>query len=390
MSLSVLSLSQLYPGVATPTEGVFVHQRLSSLPPEIDVRVWRLPPWFPFLRPRRGPPTETVGALSVESVPFLYAPGLFKGRDGHCLWRALRERSPGDADVIDAHFAFPVGWAAVRFARAHDLPVVITLRGTEPRYAADPARRARILEAVRSADRLIAVSTSLADFAVELGADPTRITVVGNGVDAERFHPGDPAPARQRLGIDSDAKVLLTVGGLTERKGVARVLEIMPRLLDTNPSLVYVVAGGGGPEGDETARLHAMTRKMGLTKHVRFLGNVAHADLPDVYRAADAFVLATRNEGWANALQESVATGLPTVATDVGGNREVLHDGAAGQVVPFGDAAALTDATLHALSGAIDRDAVAAIGQARSWTRVGRETADVLLDAAGRTAEVHP
>ena len=386
MSVRVLSISQLYPGSSTPGQGIFIHRRLQGLPDAHRVRVWRVRPWFPLLRSSSVPSREEVDGTPVEDVPFLYLPGMFKGMDGSMLLRALRRRPTDGIDVLDAHFAYPTGWAAVRLGKERGLPTVVTLRGTEEPYSKDPARRRRIEETVRDADRVIAVSSSLARLAVECGADPDRVRVVGNGVDPIRFVPADDGQrraARARLGLPADASVLLTVGGLAERKGVGRVIDLLPRLASSRPSLIYLVAGGGGPEGDERAALERRAQDLGVEDRVWFLGQLPPDELPQVYQASDAFVLATRNEGWANALHEAIACGLPSVATDVGGNREVLGDGAAGILVPFGDADALREAIEGVFDGALDPGTVAAIGRSRTWSIVGEETAQVFRAARG-------
>lgn len=389
--LRVLSVTQLYPGAATTGDGVFIHQRLKALPEALAVRVWRVRPWFPIVRTADRPSTEMVEGIPVEDVPFLYVPGMLKGLDGPGLLRALRKRPTGDVDVIDAHFAYPTGWAAVRLGKERGLPVVVTMRGTELPYSQDPTRRERLKEALAGADRIIAVSSSLAELARELGADGEKVTVVGNGIDPDRFGlptPEQRAAARQRLDVSADATVLLTVGGLTRRKGVQRVIPefaglVHDRSMSKASSLLYLVAGGGSAEGDDLATLRAIARSHDVEDRVRFLGRVEHRDLPDVYHAADAFVLATSNEGWANALHESIATGLPTVTTDVGGNREVLGHGAVGTVVPLDDADALRRAIRAALEEPSDRAAIAAFGGSRTWAAVGEETAAVLRSAAG-------
>lgn len=384
MSVAVLSITQLYPSAATPGEGIFIHRRLRSLSAAHRVRVWRARPWFPVLRSGSVPRNEDVEGIPVEDVPFLYVPGILKGMDGSLLLRALRRRPTEGVDLLDAHFAYPAGWAAVRFGKERGLPTVVTLRGTEEPYSKDPTRRRRIGEAVREADRIIAVSSSLARLAVDFGAEPERVCVVGNGIDPDRFCLADDGVrrgARTRLGLPADARVLLTVGGLTARKGVGRVIDVLPRLASSFPSLIYLVAGGGGPEGNERAALERRARTLGVDDRVWFLGHVSPDAVSEVYHAADAFVLATRNEGWANALHEAIASGLPAVATDVGGNREVLGDGEAGLLVPFGDADALEAALEQVLSGVLDPKTVAAYGRSRTWSIVGKETAEVFRAA---------
>ena len=379
--MRVLSTATIFPGSATPGQGVFIKERLRGLPGNVQREFLRLRPWFPGLswarrdRARFAPPSEMVDGIEVHDRRFFYLPGLMKQRDGDFFATGLRrfvEDRRGDFDLIDAHFAYPAGYAAVQVGRELDLPVCVTLRGTLASYASD-ARREKLVATLEGADRIIAVSQSLADLADELTGRDLGVRVIGNAVDRSRFSAGDRAAARARLGLESEGPVLLTVGGLVPRKGVHRVLEVLPAIVEEHPGLRYLVAGGGGVEGDSGAMVREQIDNSGLAAQVELLGAVPHAELADYYRAADLFVLATSNEGWANAIQEALACGCPVVTTDVGGNREVVGADAHGIVVPFGDPDALRDALRAALESDFDRAAISAWGGRRDWQDVGRE-----------------
>jgi glycosyltransferase involved in cell wall biosynthesis len=338
-------------------------------------------PWFPLqglirrLRPHYRPPAprrEVQDGVDVYHPRFLAVPGLMRGMDGAMLALACRRlvrrlcRDRG-VDLIDAHFGYPDGYAAVRLGRWLGKPVTVTLRGTEPRHSRTPGIRPRLLRTLREATRLISVSDSLRRVALELGAPAGRITVVGNGIDTRKFHPEGRAASRERLGLDPDARVLVTVGGLCERKGFHRVIELLPALRRRLPDLHYLVVGGPSPEGDWSARLREMAARAGLEHCVHFLGPLSHDRIRTVLSAADLFVLATRNEGWANVILEAMACGIPVVATDVGGNREVVASAQLGEVVPFGDADALRRALERALAREWDRRAIVEYARANSW-----------------------
>ena len=98
---------------------------------------------------------------------------------------------------------------------------------------------------------------------------------------------------------------------------------------------------------------------------------------------ADLFVLASRSEGWCNAIVESLACGCPVVATDVGGNREIVNDAGLGRLVPFGDREALCEAVCGALAAEWDRRRIAEIGGRRDWQQVARECVDVFQSVLG-------
>ena len=389
--MHVLSVTPLFPSSAAPAPGVFVKERLKNLPSDVRTTVVRCRPHFPlvgFLKPHLGrsfPAFETVEGLPVHDLRFPYVPGAFKAQDGDRLGRALIafvERHGADFDLFDAHFTHPTGCGAVIAAARFGRPTVITERGTIGSYLGD-GRRGKMRAALLAATRLVAVSESLARIMREVAGKDLDVRVIGNGVDAARFAPGDCAQARRALGLEGRGPVLLTVGGLVPRKGVMRVIEILPEILAKHPEAVYVVVGAGGAEGDYEAACRAAVGAKGLEGSIRFEGAVAPAALPDYYRAADVFCLSTTNEGWANVLQESLAVGTPVVTTDVGGNREVVGSPDHGIVCRPADATALCDALLAALGTRWDRSAISAWGRRRDWRDVGLEVEAVFREALG-------
>jgi glycosyltransferase involved in cell wall biosynthesis len=228
---------------------------------------------------------------------------------------------------------------------------------------------------------VIAVSESLAKWAESAGLHRGRVHVVGNGVDTDRFAPLDREWARQDLGLPAAGPVLVTVGGLTERKGFHRVIECLPQLRERWPGLQYLICGGASGEGDWRQRLEYQVDQLDLRDCVHFLGMIEPERLKEPLSAADAFVLATRNEGWANVLLEAMACGVPVVTTDVGGNRQVVSDEQVGLIVPFGDPKALMDGIDRALSRNWDRQLIRSYAEANGWaTRI--ETLVRLLESA--------
>jgi len=171
--------------------------------------------------------------------------------------------------------------------------------------------------------------------------------------------------------LPQDAKVLVSVGGLVERKGFHRVIELLPDLVALFPDLHYLVVGGACPEGDLTQFLKDMVARLGLGERVHFLGAIAPEALHKPLSASDVFVLSTANEGWANVFLEAMACGLPVVTTDVGGNAEVVCDESLGSITPFGDANALQSAIAAALAREWNSERIIEYACENSWdTRV--------------------
>jgi glycosyltransferase involved in cell wall biosynthesis len=286
-----------------------------------------------------------------------------------CFPLLLRLRKSFRFNVIDAHFAYPDGYAATLLANWLRIPATITLRGTEVPLSRYPARRVRMLKALRHARRVFSVAEALKSHVVAMGADADKIGVVGNGVDISKFHPVDRVEARRQLGLPEDANVLVSVGGLVERKGFHRVIDVLPRLLHRYPNLHYLIVGGASVEGDISMQLKEQVRNLELCDQVHFLGSLAPEELKVPLSSADVFVLATRNEGWANVFLEAMACGLPVVTTDVGGNSEVVCREELGMIVPFGDAEALHDGLITALAKSWDRKLIVDYALENDWEK---------------------
>ena len=183
------------------------------------------------------------------------------------------------------------------------------------------------------------------DVLARIGVPRSKLTLLGNGVDLARFDPARADKARitelrRELGAGADDVVCGVVGRLVWEKGYRQVFEAAAMLRARAPQIVVAVVGPIDPEKADAvgnADIEA-ARAAG----VRFLG--FRADVDDLYAVMDVYVLASHREGLPRSAMEAAAMGVPIVATDVRGCREVVDDGATGRLVPREDAAALASA----------------------------------------------
>ncbi len=373
--MRILTFSSLYPNRAMPNFGIFVENRLRHLvgSGEVDVRVVAPVPWSPgrqkwlrgYGRWAEVPRREVRHGLEVLHPRFPRLPRYGLATQALLMAAgtlgAVRDLRAGgfDFDLIDAHFYFPTGVAALLLGQWLDRPVVITARGSDlnlyPRRY--PVIRRMIAAAGRRAAASIAVSTPLAETLCALGVPPARVHVLRNGVDLEQFRPIDPFLARQRLGLRGP--LLASVGHLIERKGHHLAIEALTLL----PECRLVVAGAGPERGT----LAALASRLGVADRVRFLGEVAHGELATVYSAADLLVLASSREGWANVLLEAMACGTPVAAAPVEGVAELVTTAAAGGVLRERSAPALAETVRAILADPPSRAAVRRHAEAFSW-----------------------
>lgn len=377
----IVVFSSLFPSSIQPGAGLFIRERMFRVARQLPVTVVSPTPWFPLqnlirrFKPhfRPGAPThESQSGIDVWFPRFLSAPGVFKKFDGLmmalcALPRLHRLKKTSQLDIIDAHFAYPDGYAASLLSRWLKVPFTITLRGTETRHIQDQRFAGLLLQAVSQAAQVFSVSESLRQLLISHGANPQQVEVVGNGVDTSRFMPHDQVACRKALGIPAQAPVLISVGGLVPRKGFHRVIEVLPQIRKHYPDLRFLIVGGASAEGNYRPELEQQVKTLGLEECVSFLGPKQPDELSSILSAADVFVLATSNEGWANVFLEAMACGLPVVTTDVGGNKEVVSDDSLGIVVPFGDSEALRQAIASALQRTWDKEQIRRYSEQNAW-----------------------
>lgn len=180
-------------------------------------------------------------------------------------------------------------------------------------------------------------STEAALLGTEYGKVCAPITVIGNGVDLERFRPptiGERAEARARLGFEEDDRVALFIGHEFDRKGLPAVMEALSRV---GPRIKLLVVGGSE---DMIAHAHAHASNLGAGERVVFAGE--HGDVSNFLVASDMFVLPSAYEASALVLLEALASGLPVIATRAGSAPDIVEDGVNGYLVPR-DAAVIAD-----------------------------------------------
>ena len=372
--LRLLTFTTLYPNAANPSHGIFVETRLRHLlaSGEIESRVIAPVPWFPFRSARFGayavyaaaPRNEERHGIPVTHPRFLRIPKIGMTTApftlAHAAVGAARRMiaSGYDFDVIDAHYFFPDGVAAIILGRVLGKPVVITARGTDVNLIPDYSLpRRMILHASRQCAAIITVCAALKDALVALGADGSKITTLRNGVDLDLFHPEDRAMAQSSFGVTRFA--LASVGHLVARKGHDLVIGALPALPDTE-----LFIAGAGPE---TNRLHALARKLGVSDRVRLLGALPQDRLRTLYTAVDASVLASSREGWANVLLESMACGTPVVASNVWGTPEVVAAPEAGLLMDDRSSAGIAEAVHRLRESPPAREATRRYAERFSW-----------------------
>ena len=238
------------------------------------------------------------------------------------------------ADLVVLDPAVPLGLIGPSLR----LPYDVVVHGAEVTVPGRlPGSKHALGHVLRNARHVIAAGGYPAAEADRAAGRTLATTIVPPGVDTQRFRPLDAeARLRARLdfGLPTGGQVIAAVSRLVPRKGFDTAIRAVARMHATHPELVLAIAGGGRDE----RRLRSLAEDLGAP--VRFLGRVAHDDLPRVYGCADVFAMLCRNrwggleqEGFGIVFVEAAACGVPQVAGDSGGAAEAVADGETGIVV---------------------------------------------------------
>lgn len=374
-SIKVLTITTLYPNSVQAHHGLFVRHRLKQLIENhpVEAKVVAPVPWFPVSwkffgkyamfskvkkHERQGdieiwhPKFLVIPKLGMSIAPFLMV--LF------ILPKIKKMLKQGfEFDLIDAHYMYPDGVAAVLIGKLIGKPVVVTARGSDINVITDYMLPKLFIKwAINNASAIITVSKALSDKIKNLEVSQRNISVLRNGVDLTLFKPSlDRNSLRKDLNLTR--KTILSVGNLIPLKGHHLVLEA---LLDL-PECELLIAGAG----PEAFKLKQLVAQYSLENRVVFLGSINQADLQKYYSASDVLVLASESEGWANVLLESMACGTPVVATNVGGASEIVQTETVGVLVETRNAEFIRDGVKKILENYPSRIEVRQYAELFSW-----------------------
>lgn len=267
----------------------------------------------------------------------------------------------GRADVVHAHraHAHTIGLAAAWLTRR---PFVVS-RHTALRPRDNPG--SRIKYRARAVTRIIAVSRAVSDVLADYGVRPDRLTVIHDGVDPGRFGREGRDPAiLEHLGLPAGARVVCKVANAYgESKGHDTFLAAARRISSEMPDVRFLLVG----KGTDSEKMRDAVGRHGLDALVTLAGY--RPDVPDILAAVDLLVNCPKaREGLSVVVLESMATGLPVVATDIGGIPEIVRDGETGLLVPPDDPEALARAV-----GTMLRDPPLAARLSEAGARLVRE-----------------
>lgn len=271
------------------------------------------------------PQSPLIPDLREIGVPVYRLP-LMHSLDFFSAWGLRRLSEQIGANILHAHVARDYLIAAA--ARGKMRRLVLT------RHLLLPISRSPLHSAsLRRVDRFIAVSKSVKEVLIRHpGIDSARVVVIPNGVAVERFRASSGGiELRERLGIPRDVKVVGIVGQISPHKGHEDLVEAAARLSPCYPSTIFLVVGEESGDGTFVHKLRSKIMQKGLGEKFFFTGFLD--DVPSAMGLLDLLAVPSWEEPFGLVILEAMAAGIPVVATDVGGPREIVENGVSGLLV---------------------------------------------------------
>ncbi len=374
--IRVLILSEFYPHVAQPQEGIFVREQLRHLNGCEVVSVMAPAVVYPPLpRYRRLRALQSAAGrqreeerlvlrLRVPHVPWLSEAVAVAAWHRQAV--AAIKRYDLRFDLIHAHWAYRSGWVATQLAREFSRPCVITAQGSDIAvWRHERRKRRRLLAALQQAQVIIALNPHMRANLLAEGVAAEKVIVIPQGVDCGRFQPVAGVRAGWLPANFQSQFVLLCVANHHHVKGVDVLLHA---LAQSHPSIALVLVGGG----PETRRLEALSKSLALSSRVWFAGVQPPETIPQWINAADVVVIPSRSEGGPAILLEALACGKPVVATATGMAPAVLTDEQIGLLTPVADVQSLARALERAREQHWDAERLRQHALPYRWEEIGR------------------
>jgi glycosyltransferase involved in cell wall biosynthesis len=253
-------------------------------------------------------------------------------------------------DVIHSHHPLLLGQAAVAKANELDLPLVFTFHTRYREYShyislnqefVKKAIDRWIGDYMQNCQHIIVPSDSIKNVLVNEYGVTDRVTTIPTGIDLKPFRAVEGQSVRQEQGWGQD-RVLISIGRLSKEKNWETLLSAVEQVMKRDDNLRLVIIGGG----EESKVLKKYTRDLGIAHRVEFVGSIPFTDIPRYLKAADLFCFASVTETQGLVTMEAIAAGLPVVAVDAMGTRDVVENGQEGL---------LTDNDSQSLAQAIER-----------------------------------
>lgn len=353
MRKKVLFVPSWFPNPSDPISGIFIQEQAAALSEVFDVAVLipGMASWRNVVNAKAGDRSrrETQAGLTVyrEFARPLIPHGP-ESTDYATFARAAENgfakvvKEWGTPDLIHAHVVLPAGWSALKVAKRHKIPIVLTEHSSPfSMHLSTELSRKLVRETLTNVDRLIAISPALAKQLLEFEPG-LRIDVIGESVKTDFF-----VPANGAVRSNGKAKSFFVAARLAEQKGLDHLINAVNLLKERGLNSFELVIGGDGPDRE---KLETLAANLGVAERCRFLGALNREQVRQQMQNCDVFVLSSLHETFGVVVGEAMACGKPVISTRCGGPEFIVND-ETGILVDVANAQALANAMSEFIAG---------------------------------------
>lgn len=369
-----------------PQHGLFIKARVAALAKTNEVRVVAPVPYFPpegslpaawNVNPKwvlfsQIPAEEEIDGIKVYHPRYLVTPKIGRALYGLLMYFSLygfvkNLRRSFDFDLIDAHFLYPDGFAAVKIARALEKKIILNGRGTDINwYPKFRLIRRWLRDAAEQADAVTVVSETLLDEMKKWKIGQNKTVVIPNGVDTSTFCFRSHEEAKRALNLPPERHMLLSVGHLLETKGFHLLIEALRHIRRQDIDLVII------GKGEYRDQLEQLATQYQVKDRVRMLEEIPQQQLAVWYAAADMFCLTSLREGRPNVVLEAMACGAPVISMNKWGLARLV-DLDKGILLDSHEPSGIASAIEEVLHRHWDRQAISAAMRAHTWEKAAEK-----------------
>jgi hypothetical protein len=358
--MKVLVISHMYPSTFNKVAGIFVHEQAKALINlGLEVKVVSPVPWVPFPVNIISKKWKQISMIpryeNIENIHIFYPryisfpKSMFFELSGERMHKGIKTLIKNiykdyKFDLIHAHVALPDGYAAMKLLKDYHIPYVVTIHGQDFYLTINKNNKCKVFvkEVLENAEKIIVVSNELKKIAVKNFGDNKKIRVIGNGIPINNIINMKNSDYKSKM----KKKILLSVSYLIKRKGIEYNLKAFRRLTDKYPNLIYQIIG----EGIERKNLEILSKELGISDKVEFLGILSHEDVMKKMSEADIFSLPSWNEAFGVVYIEAMANGKPVIGCKGEGIEDFVEDKKTGLLVQPKNVDSLVEAIDYLLS----------------------------------------
>jgi len=319
--------------------------------------------------------------VKVFKTPVWYLPyGIFYKWLGKLHYKSVEaviEKYNIKFDIVHSHFIWSSGYVGMRIKEKYHVPFVVTGHGFDVYSLPFKSKRwaKMIKEILNNADKVLTVSNKNKEILQKIGLIE-NICVIPNGYNSNIFFQIEKDIARQKLGINKESKVLLTIGGLVKVKGQRYLIEAVKELFATQPQILCYVIGGGPLE----VKLRKLIKEVNLEKKIILLGHLPHEEINMWMNSCDVFVLPSLSESFGIVQLEAFACGKPVVATKNEGSRQVITSDNLGFLCNIEDPESLAETISKALEKKWNEKEIMKHAESFTWDNVLTKVQEIYND----------